>query len=52
MPECRGCGAFVSRDFVRVFGDNRGRVEGCVDCLSARDLTEGATAAEADPGRT
>jgi len=52
MPECRGCGAFVSRDFARVVGDDHGRVEGCVDCLGARNPTEGATAAEADRGRT
>ncbi|WP_425601074.1 DUF7563 family protein [Halosolutus halophilus] len=29
----------VSSDFVRVFGDNRGRIDGCVHCLTSSELT-------------
>ncbi|WP_455429872.1 DUF7563 family protein [Natronococcus zhouii] len=29
----------VSANFVRVFGDNRGHLEGCVHCLSSAELT-------------
>lgn len=39
MPTCPNCEEVVSADFVRVFGDNDGRIDGCVHCLTSRDLT-------------
>lgn len=41
MPSCDNCGSFVTPDFARVFGDNRNRVDGCVRCMSFRELQEG-----------
>lgn len=38
---CAHCGAFVTAEFVRVFGNNNGKVHGCLDCGTARDLREG-----------
>jgi hypothetical protein len=38
---CNNCGAFVTRRFSRVFGDNAGEVYGCLDCGTARDLHNG-----------
>lgn len=31
MPECANCGAFVSTDFVRVFGID-GEAHSCIEC--------------------
>ncbi len=42
MPTCNNCGAFVTRDFARVFGDNQENVNGCVECTTGRDLKSGA----------
>lgn len=41
MPSCDNCGAFVTPDFARVFGDNHNDVDGCVRCMSFRELQEG-----------
>jgi hypothetical protein len=41
MQECNQCGSFVTRDFVRVFGSNRGKVYGCPDCTTYAKLIEG-----------
>lgn len=38
---CLNCGAHVSPDFLRVFGDNENVVEGCVECMTVRRLTSG-----------
>jgi hypothetical protein len=46
VPECRRCGSFVTQEFTRVFGDNEGQVDGCVDCRSTRELTSGVTGRE------
>ena len=39
--ECERCGASVSPRFVRVFGKGRS-VYGCIDCLSSKQLFDGA----------
>ncbi len=39
MENCPNCNEMVSANFVRVFGDNRGHLEGCVHCLSSAELT-------------
>lgn len=39
MPHCSNCEAMVSPTFARVFGDNDGRIHGCVHCRSSRELT-------------
>jgi hypothetical protein len=36
MATCDRCGAFVSKDFLRVFGANDGTVDGCLDCTEGR----------------
>lgn len=38
---CRNCGAYVSRGFARVFGNNDDVVYGCLECRTMRDLREG-----------
>jgi uncharacterized Zn finger protein len=38
---CNNCGEFVTRQFVRVFGDNANEVYGCLSCGTARDLRDG-----------
>lgn len=40
MPTCSDCDAYVSRDFIRVFGVD-GEVHGCPNCMTYRDLQEG-----------
>ncbi|SFF91105.1 hypothetical protein SAMN04488063_0759 [Halopelagius inordinatus] len=52
MHTCHNCEEFVTRDFVRVFGDEEGRVFGCPSCLTTRDLQNGTasnSAASAGP---
>ncbi|WP_135536978.1 DUF7563 family protein [Halostella pelagica] len=39
--QCRNCGAYVSNQFARVFGNNQNRVYACLDCSTTRDLREG-----------
>ncbi|SEW31549.1 DUF7563 family protein [Natrinema salifodinae] len=41
MPTCGNCGAYVTRDFVRVFGVD-GDIQGCPDCATYRELYTGA----------
>ncbi|WP_101298276.1 DUF7563 family protein [Halegenticoccus soli] len=38
---CKNCGAFVTRRFARVYGNNADEVYGCLNCQRARDLREG-----------
>lgn len=49
MPECDNCGAFVTTDFARVFGDNENDVSGCVACMSFRELQEGGATVAVTP---
>lgn len=49
MQECLNCGQLVSERFARVFGDNEGRLNGCVHCLTNRSLYEGAAGGAATP---
>ncbi|MFB6227816.1 MAG: hypothetical protein ABEH88_04410 [Halobacteriales archaeon] len=39
MATCDQCGAFVSKDFLRVFGTNDGIVQGCLDCTRRTGLS-------------
>lgn len=41
-PECEACGRRVSRAYARVFGDNEGRVEGCLHCSTLGDRNQTA----------
>ena len=43
---CRSCGTQVTRDFIRVFGDNNGAVYGCLECEAAAEIHKGAAAQE------
>ncbi|NHN49994.1 hypothetical protein G9464_20710 [Halostella sp. JP-L12] len=42
MPQCENCDGYVTERFVRVFGDNEGRVFGCLDCIGATAVKNGA----------
>ena len=37
MANCDRCGGYVSADYVRVFGDNQGRIHSCPDCPTGRE---------------
>ncbi len=43
MASCDRCGGYVSHDYVRVFGDNRNRIDACPDCRTGR-TAEGSNA--------
>lgn len=43
---CQNCGSFVTRDFARVFGNNRNEVFGCLDCMTATEVKKGGARAE------
>ncbi|WP_377076859.1 DUF7563 family protein [Natronoarchaeum sp. GCM10025703] len=43
-PTCRNCGAHVSADFRRVYGDESDTVHRCRDCDTMRRLTRGSAA--------
>lgn len=32
MPTCNNCGSYISKDFIRVFGDNDGTINRCLNC--------------------
>ena len=40
MARCNRCDSYVSRDYVRVFGDNKNSIESCPDCRSGWDSGE------------
>jgi hypothetical protein len=40
MPECVTCGEHVSRQFARVFSDDRGDVHACPSCASNAGIAE------------
>jgi DNA-directed RNA polymerase subunit RPC12/RpoP len=41
---CENCGAHVTPEFTRVFGDNEDRVYSCFECQEASKLFDGAGA--------
>ncbi|ELY68868.1 DUF7563 family protein [Natrinema versiforme] len=45
-PRCRNCGNQVTRQFARVFGDNRDRIHSCPDCATYREMKTGAVPKE------
>lgn len=48
MPKCQNCGSFVTPDFVRVFGSNEDSVHGCLDCIGATAVKNGAARQNAE----
>lgn len=42
--ECRGCGAHVTEQFARVFGNNQNHVYGCPECCEQTELFNGVAA--------
>lgn len=40
MPTCTACGAFVSHDFARVFGNNTETVGACLKCAPIGEYTD------------
>lgn len=45
-PTCTACGAAVTRDFARVFGDNDDVVHGCPSCMTFTQIQRGRTAGQ------
>jgi len=41
MPNCNSCGGHVTKQFVRVFGNNEDEVYGCGNCMATVDLING-----------
>jgi RNase P subunit RPR2 len=39
---CQNCGAYVTRTFARVFGDNHDVVHACLECSTMRALRDGS----------
>lgn len=50
METCNNCGAFVSRDFSRVFGDNDDEIHVCMNCATLPEVR--AQAAVENSGAT
>ncbi|ELZ86595.1 hypothetical protein C453_05639 [Haloferax elongans ATCC BAA-1513] len=50
MHTCGNCGEFVSRDFVRVFGNEHNEVVGCPACMNMREVMQGEGAARRSQG--
>lgn len=49
---CRGCGAHVSAEFRRTYGDADGRVFACPDCATYREMKgDGAIATDGGADR-
>lgn len=44
MAQCETCGAFVTPDFTRVFGNNRDEVYRCPNCANLADIAFGGAA--------
>lgn len=40
--QCRNCGAYVSSQFAKVFGDNDDEIHRCIECSTLRNLQQGA----------
>ena len=40
MPVCENCGKHVSERFIRVFGDETGRVYACPNCSARAGIGE------------
>ncbi|WP_449404595.1 DUF7563 family protein [Haloferax mucosum] len=43
MSQCNHCDAFVSSNFVRVFGDHEGRVYACPSCSANAGISQVST---------
>lgn len=52
MASCTRCGGYVSADYVRVFGDNRNRIDSCPDCRAGRTEEEASVNEESERGLT
>jgi len=46
MPACDNCGGFVTRDFARVFGDNEGTVQACLECSDRTAIRDSGVVTE------
>lgn len=51
MAECARCGGFVTDDYLRVCGDNEGRVESCPSCPRQSATKDADTGSEGVPLR-
>lgn len=39
--QCKNCGEYVTKQFIRVFGANDGCVYGCMNCSTGSELRDG-----------
>ena len=44
IQTCEACDGTVTRQFVRVFGDNAGRIHACPHCVDMTAVARGAAA--------
>jgi hypothetical protein len=51
MPECTSCGAFVTRAFARVYGDDNDVPHACLECATREELKNDAAAGFAPDDR-
>jgi hypothetical protein len=51
MPHCQHCGAHVTGDFTRVFGNNDDEVYGCLECHLVQELVNGDARRRGEPAR-
>lgn len=51
MAECARCGGFVTDDYLRVCGDNDGRVESCPSCPRQSATEDADTGSDGVPLR-
>jgi len=51
MPHCQHCGAHVTGDFTRVFGNNDDEVYGCIECHLVQELVNGDARRRGEPAR-
>lgn len=49
MPHCESCGEWVSTDFARVFGDEDGTVDACLNCETQVRIRDGAAHPDGEP---
>lgn len=52
MANCDRCGGYVSANYVRVFGDNRNRIDSCPHCPVGRTEEESNANTEVERGLT
>lgn len=50
MPQCTTCGSHLTKDYLRVFGDNEDGVDSCVHCTASQRAQGRRSIDDADDG--